>query len=489
MDRKSIPRLTIAALVGTLLVACGGGGGTPQVAGIDGTGITGGETIAIGTVTGFGSVFVNGVRYDTASANFTIDGNPGTQDDLSVGDIVIVRGRLSGSSSTSGTADAIVFDDVVEGPIEAGSIDLLANRFVALGQTVAVTADTSFDDSIQPATLAGLSDGDIVEVSGFRASNGFVQATRIELKPAGQLFEVTGVVSNLDGVAFSFDIEALSVDYSGSLLEDFPAGIVTEGDLVEVKGSVFNPGGALIATRVELKSDDLAGNDGDRVELEGFITRFVDTSDFDVAGAQVTTTAQTIYEGGVAGDLGLDVKVEVEGNLNASGVLVASKVDIRRARAVRAVAVIDAVDAATDSFEILGITVNSDVLTRIEDKSSQDVQPFFVDDLVAGDYVEVRGAELPAGSGEILAALIEREDLDSETELQGFVTADNGSLLTILGVTISTSGSTQYRDENDAPITMNEFFTRVVVGSLVKASGAEVGRMAIAASELEIELD
>lgn len=273
------------------------------------------------------------------------------------------------------------------------------------------------------------------------------------------------------------------------MLEDFPAGTVNAGDLVEVKGSNFSSTGALIATRVELKSDDFSGDDGDRVELEGFITRFAGSSDFDVAGAPVTTTAQIVYESGIAADLGLDIKVEVEGNLNTAGVLVATKVDIRSARAVRALAVVDSVDLGNDSFVILGITVKSDLLTRIEDKSSQDVEPFFVDNLVTGDYVEVRGTEMPAGSGEILAALIEREDLDTETELQGFVTAENGDALTILGVTIATSVSTQYRDEDDVPITMNAFFARVGAGSLVKASGAEVSQTAIAASELEIELE
>ena len=493
MNKISTSQFVLPVLVSSLLVACGGGGGggagPGPVAGIDGTGVNSGVTVAVGTVTGFGSVFVNGVRFDTSSASFTIDGNVGSQDDLSVGDVVVVRGSLSGDSTTNGTATSIVFDDVVEGPIAAGSIDLVANSFVALGQTVKVTADTSFDDSIQPPALTGLSDGDIVEVSGFRSSDGSVQATRIEIKPAGQLFEVTGIVANLDGVGFSFDVTGLRVDYSSALVEDFPSGMVNEGDLVEVKGSSFGAGGEFNATRVEFKGNDFTGDDGDRVELEGFITRFISPADFDVSGAPVTTTAQTNFTGGVASDLGLDVKVEVEGNLNAAGVLVATKVDIRRARAVRVVAVVDSVNTATDSFVVLGITVNSDLLTRIEDKSNQDVQPFAVDNLVTGDYVEVRGSELPAGSGQILAALIEREDLDNRTELQGFVTADNGSELEILGVTISAAGATQFRDENDASITSAQFFNLVGPGSLVKARGAEIGQTALAATELEIEIE
>jgi hypothetical protein len=453
-----------------VLAACGGGGssapgGGEPVAGIDGTGI--GTVVAVGTVTGFGSVFVNGVRFETTSASFVIDGAAGTEDDLDVGDVVVVRGTLDDGSETSGTASEIVFDDLVEGPIEAGSIDLVTGVVVVLGQTVVVSPDTSFDDSIQPSSLEGLADGDIIEVSGFRASDGTIQATRIEPKLAGLEFELTGVVENLDAAGFSFDINGISVDFSGALIEDFVGGQVTVGDLVEVKSSGLGDSGELVATRVEFKGDDVGGDD--------------------VAGLPVTTTAQTVFEGGVAADLGLDLKVEVEGELDASGVLVATEVEIRRTSAVRVVAVVDSVDSANNAFVVLGITVNIDDVTRIEDKSSLEVEPFSVDDLMLGDYVEVRGAELPAGSGEIVASLVEREDLDTRIELRGFVTVESANALEILGVTISTSAATEYRDENEVAISASGFFDRIAVGSLVQVTGIEIANLSISADELEIE--
>jgi hypothetical protein len=480
-----------------LLAACGGGGGGGSTAspatggataGIDGTGVGSGTTVvSVGTVTGFGSVFVNGVRFETSDASFVIDGDAGTQDDLDVGDVVVVRGTLDDGSDTSGTASEIVFDDLVEGPIAAGSIDLVAESFVVLGQTVFVSGDTSFDDSIQTRSLAGLADGDIVEVSGFRGSDSTIRATRIEPKPAGQVFELTGVVTNLDAVGFSFDINALSVDYGSALIQDFPGGQLSDNDLVEVRGSALGAGGELVATSVEYKSDELVADDGDRVEIEGLITRFAGADDFDVAGLPVTTTSQTVFEGGAGSDLGLDLKVEVEGELDSTGVLVATEVEIRLGTDVRAIATVDSVDAAADTFVVLGITVNTDAVTRIEDKSSQELEPFSVDDLVVGDYVEVRGGEFPAGSGEILARLVERDDLDARAELRGFVTVESATTLEVLGVTISTSGMTEYRDEAEAPISATEFFDRVAVGSLVSVSGTEIGERLIDAEELELE--
>ena len=59
-----------------------------------------------------------------------------------------------------------------------------------------------------------------------------------------------------------------------------------------------------------------------------------------------------------SGRIVVGLNVEVEGDIDANDILVATKVDIRRAKAVRATAVIDSVDGANDSIVLLGITVN-----------------------------------------------------------------------------------------------------------------------------------
>ena len=450
------------------------------------TGGIGRTGIAIGPISTFGSVVVNGVRYDTASASFTINDAAGVESDLSVGQIVVVKGEID-SNGTTGTANEVIFDDSVKGPVQ--SIDLVGNTMVVLGQRVVVTADTSFDDGISPASLEGLTVGDIVEVSGLPDANGNIVATRIEDKPAGTPFEVHGNVSSLDTVNFRFNINALVVDYSGATLDNFPGGQISEGDFVEARGTALGAAGELIATSVELENALDDAQNGDRIEIEGFITRFVSPTDFDVSGFPVTTSANTVYEGGDETDLGLNIKVEVEGDLNALGVLVAEEVDIRRAKAVRATATSDSVDAAAGSVVLLGITVTTDELTRFEDKSNANVEPLTINDIAAGDYVEVRGDEFPAASGNIRAAIFEREDPDPDTELQGFVESISDPSLTILGVTIETNGATVFRDENDLVISSTEFFNRLAVGDLVEAQGTESSDTVITAEEVEFELE
>lgn len=479
---KSFPALLALLLV----TACGGGSGggdgpiinPPPSNGIVRTGMV------LGPISSFGSVVVNGIHYDTDDAVITIDGAPGTEADLRVGQVVRIVAELE-DGETTGTASSVDFDDNVEGPI--ASIDLAAGRFVVLGQTVQVSADTSFDDDITPRSLEGLAVGDFVEVSGLVTADGSIDATRIERSAASGELEVRGIVANLDTVNHRFEINGLVVDYSGAQLDDFPAGGIADGQAVEAKGDTTGAGGELIATRVEFEGSAVTGEEDDFAEVEGYISRFASATDFDVAGVTVTTNSSTEFDGGSAADLALNAKVEVEGVFDADGRLVATKVDFRGGNDVRVVGFVDAVDAANDSITVLGIPVDTDTLTRFEDKSSADVRPLTVDDLNAGDYVELRGAESPAGSGRVLAAILERDDADTESEIEGFVTAVAAPTLTILGVTVQTDGSTEFRDVDDSALSEAEFFSRVAAGALVKAKGVETSDTTILAEEVELE--
>lgn len=480
-----VRKFTFTCLLAIMTASCGGGGG----GGVASGGI-GGTGISSGTVTGFGSIFVNGVEFDTTGATITIEDQPGSENQLVVGQVVTVRGTFNADGIT-GTATSVVFRDNVEGPVD--SINLANNTLVVLGQTVRVDASTSFDNDINPQSLAGLNPGDFVEVSGFVKANGGIVATRIELKAPGGELEVKGLVSGLDTLSSLFNINALTVDFSGAVLENFPGAGPSNGDVVEVKcdplvapgGNCFDAGGVLLATRVELLDPALGAAEDDEVEIEGFITRFVDEFDFDVAGQPVTTNAQTVFENGTAADLALNVKVEVEGRVDANGVLVADEVDIRRPNNIKIEARVQGISNST--VTLLGIPVTVDELTRLEDQSAADLKPFGLADIDVGDFLEVRGSEDPPGSGSVLASRLERDDFEPEVLLQGFVESVSQPDFVILGVTIETDATTQFEDQNDNIITSAEFFARVAAGELVKAKGTHTGSNRILAVEVEFE--
>ncbi|MDA1064695.1 MAG: DUF5666 domain-containing protein [Proteobacteria bacterium] len=377
------------------LVACGGGGNS--VAGID----AGGAPVKVGvvakgTIAGFGSIIVNGVRYETTTASIDNDGVVGMQSDLKVGQVVLVKGSLD-AGGTTGSADSVSFGDLVEGPISA--VDTVAGTITVLGQLVFIDADTSFDDSISPPSIDGLAVNDIVEVSGFMRADGSINATRIEGKPAGTEFEVTGEVSNL--TATTFQINSLVVDFSMAQLDDFPSGSPQLGQLVEAKGQNLGGSGQLLATRVEFKGNDLGADAGDRVEIEGFITRFASATDFDVEGIPVTTSGSTVFVNGTAADLGINRKVEVEGTIGTTGVISATKVELELSNFIHIEGMVEA--KGTSSLTIFGIPMGINSQTRLEDKSSADVQSFSLANINVGDYLETRGYEDATG---VVATLV-----------------------------------------------------------------------------------
>jgi hypothetical protein len=502
---NSLPKIATAFLSILILSAagCGGGGGgggaapptttpppAPPTGGITRTGVA----VAVGSIEGIGSVIVNGITYDTESAEVSDDGQPHNLSDDDVGKTVVVTGTID-DDNTNAVGTTVTIDDAVEGPVTSSTQVVLADgneviELVVLGQTVHVTAATLFDDT--PACPADLTQAPAVEVYGTPDASGVIQATFIECRDQtwDGVMEVHGVVSGLVA-GQSFTLNTLTVDYSnvGVLDDDFPGGQISNGDPVEAKGTSYNANtNTLVATSVDYEGNQFAENEGDHIEIEGFITRFASASDFDVSGIPATTIDGTVFEGGDETDLGLNVKVEAEGEFDSTGVLNATKIEIKTSTAIRVLGVLDA-DPSGNTLTILGITINTDATrTRFEDKSDANLDPLFVGDLALGDYLEVRGQEIP--SGQITAMRVEREDSDPRTELRGFVTAASNPTLTVLEVTISTDSGTVYRDsrgEIEEVMQADDFWAAVGSGVLIEARGAETGAQSLSATEVALE--
>jgi hypothetical protein len=474
----------LAALALTVLAGCGGGAGS--VAGIDRLGVTS------GTVNGFGSVIVNGIRYEvTGTTQVRIDDSPGSQDDLEVGQQVTVRWRSDDDGATR-TADQIDYSSVVTGPVATGSIDPVAGTFTVLGQVVRVTATTSFGAGISPADLTGLAAGQTVEVSGLLDAGGFIRATRIETRAPGQL-EVRGVAATV--TAQTFTIGNLVVFYQGANLPDGP---LQNGDLVEAKGTVIDGLGRLVATVVE-REDDFAtiGGSADDIDLEGFITTFTSATDFVVAGVRVTTNAQTEYDDGNVTDLRLNARVEVEGRFNPAGVLVAEEIDFKSfdddddgdddALDGRVAANVTAVNVAAGTVVAAGVTIRVTAATRLEDKRSG-VRPFGLANLAVGDYIEARGT--PGTGAELTASIFERQGASGTGRLRGPAGSIANPSFTVLGVPVLTSGATVFRDDDDTVIDAATFFGALANGSEVAVRFTQgVAPFAVLEAELEDDDD
>lgn len=480
MINKAAGNVMIALATLALIAACGGSdSGSTRVddtGGIDAGG-TPSRLTSVGAITGFGSVIVNGVHYDTSQAEITTDDQPATEIDLKVGQVV----RISGTTSASATSiETIEFDDNVEGPVQ--SIDRTAGSLVVLGQNVLTDGGTVFDDSITTASLDGINVGDIVEVSGFRNSSDDIVATHIELKPAGGEMEITGLITSLDTTALTFMVSQLLVNYNAATLTDFPGGVLSNGDLVEAKGTQLGVNDELLATSVEFKND--APGADTEFEIEGFITRFVSATDFDVSNQPVTTNGQTIFEGGTAVDLALNIKIEAEGVVDAQGVLVAEKIEFKRQTDIRMQALVDSVDAAAGRLVMLGISVEFSATTSLEDKVN-DLRPFSINDINPGDWLEVRGGESSDTDNLLVAVRVERDDPDTEARIRGIAENVADPSFEVLGLAIDTAAGTRFEDELNTLIPPGDFFA-AAAGRLVEAQGNLNGAR-FAATEASLE--
>jgi len=308
----------IAALLITIafiITSCGGGGGGGGGGSTAGGGVSG-TGRSTGVITGFGSIFVNGIEFKTTSSAMNVNGDENaTESDLKIGMKVNVE-------AVDNVASLVEYEPEVIGQVSNKGV----NSFDVLGQTVKVNTQTKycFDDEQINCTFsfAELSNDDFVEVSGYFDSTGNIIATLVkkEDQDPGQ-YQVKGFVSGLDTINKTFSLNNLAVDYSGI---SNPPGIA-EDVLVEVKGTLNAPN-ELTATAAVVENTQAAP--GTVISLEGIVTQFTSQSDFEVNGQPVLTNSQTQFEEGEPAQIALNVRIEVDGTVNNDGVLVAKVVEI-----------------------------------------------------------------------------------------------------------------------------------------------------------------
>jgi len=377
--------LLVASLFG--LNGCNNG---PSIAGIEGSGISNsGSGLAsnitsAGAVTELGSIFVNGVEYELAGAVITVDGNPATAADIDVGSIVIVEGSLDDGGAT-GTANRVTAGIALAGPI--ASIDPALNRFVVLGQTVALDPFTTIEDAVDDVPLRGLAVGDDVEVTGFADSTGLWTARRIAPRLSGTPLRITGRAANVDPNGAKFSIGNQVVDYASAALVGF-GGEQLEDSPIRVTADAVDSSDVMLATEVAYRDPSLPGAVGDRAALQGWVTRFASNSDFDIDGHPVVTTETTFFGGaeGSFGEVRLDAFVNVEGRLIGGGVVEAT--EVRQNTLVSLDSVIWSIDndfISGDLTEFLGYRCHLEPTTVVV----IDGLPKTVADLVPGDVATI----------------------------------------------------------------------------------------------------
>jgi hypothetical protein len=472
----------------SLVTACSGsgGGGSNQTAGTGGGGggIGGTGATARGSIDGFGSIFVNGIEFETDSATITIDGQPANQTLLGLGMVVTVEGEINPDGIT-GTATRVTFDDDIQGPVVGLTLSTDGNQlsFTVMGITViadktaTVFANTSFTT---------LTNNDLVEISGLFTGLGDVIASRIERKGNFTVgvseIEVKGIISSASGN--SFTLGSFTVDASAADLSDLDGGVLTNGLEVDVKGTLT--GSTITASRVGSEDDLIANtnNTATEVSVEGVVANFNSLADFEIAGVPVDASGATFEPTSLAASLGDNITIDVEGII-VNGVLIATEIKAEEGN-IEAESTVTAVDSVnrtiTVSYVNGTVTFSITNQTRLDDDTGVE-EILTLDEINVGDFLEIRAYQ--GNSSELLATEIKRDDTDDQ-HLQGPVdTTDPNVSVTILGVRFDTDGTTDFEDENENSITATQFYSTVAVGDLIKIRDRETADGT--ADEVELE--
>ena len=451
-------RLTPAALGLSILLASGCGGGSSSDTTSSGDEAVGASVVSRGIITGFGSVYVNGVRYHTNGTRFTIDDHKGDESDLKVGMIVTVTGSSLGRGE--GNADSIVYDNELKGPVSVitpDAVDVSRKTLTILGQAVLVTADTTIDDD-HGLTFGSIALNDVLEVSGYVTATGFT-ATHIELQDNADEIEIKGHIENL--TPNSFTIGGFPVSYDGTTkLDDIKA--LAEDMFVEAKGQLDGAGTTLIASKIEGEDEGL--DDVDEAEIKGVITDYNPADDtfmlqgqkVDASRAELKPTSLVLADG---------VTVEVEGYVS-NGVLIADEVE-QKGRKIKIQATLSAVDTppgtVSFNFNATDVTIRVNVGTEIEDDSTG--HDLLLADLSVGNFVEMEG--FAESSGVINAVQIKRVDPDEIRIVASLENFDGIAMsVDLLGIEFDLTAAS-FEDGNDNSLSASEFFDALVAGDFI----------------------
>ena len=443
-----------------------------------------GSASASGTVTGFGSIIVNGKRFATEGTSVSTDGQPSSQCTVSPanrcglqeGMTVKVSGSFNGSTNR---ATSIIQEDTLEGPIT--SVDAANSQFAVLGQTVLVDDTTKFDSGV---SLNNLAAGNIVEVNGFVKSDGIVVASFIERKaPAPACTagcEIKGVVKNHDHATLRFEIGGLTIIYdNATLINDMPVptGSNWNDIFVEVKGIGFDAATTtLTATKVEPENEGM-GNVVDEFEVEGFVTQagtpIGNILDFTIGTTPVRTTVNTEFRGGTVDEIVVGAKISAEGRFDGS-TLIAKHVKFHASVRLEGDATVSGNTLTLAGLP--GVTITANSQTELKDAAS-------LNDL-NGNHVRVRGRV--TGTNTVIATRIELRSPDSDVDLQGLVQSISGTVIEILGVPVDLSAINHFERVSGTSMSRTAFLAEVKVNSLVKVKGTWNGT-AVNWDEAELE--
>jgi hypothetical protein len=288
-----VAALFFSAFTLSLIASCGGGDGV----GSGGTGIIGSSNgLQTGTVSGFGSVIIEGNRYDDSIAVVTTDIEPGNTLASTLPSVRLGM-QVKSSFDSLDRITALSILPTIIGKVAAINLSSAGDTLIVAGQTVRVQSSTAALSA--PTVYEGITSakdvavGDKLEVHGYFDTDGSVIATRVELlDDRNTLTRVSGTVANLStsGTAQSFNVAALAVRLSSTSKILPTNSVLKNGDRVAIWANVDSQS-AVSVTTVQVVDASVV-----RIETSSTIVAVSSTQPWRIAGpiVSVDTSAKTL---------------------------------------------------------------------------------------------------------------------------------------------------------------------------------------------------
>jgi len=463
---ESIAAMVIASLV---LVGCGSDDEEPVK-----------HVTSSGVISGFGSVYVNGVRYITKDSDITRNGRKSDEATLKVGMKVVIEAQKLSTDEPNALEVTYIADAI--GAIDV--IDLAANSLTILGQTYLLNEATNLDNIL----FSELTVGTFVELSAFENEYGNFVVRYLEMKELQTEQQLTGTISNINKVNKTFTIGQLFVDYADANI----TGLLNSGSIVQIKSKFPPINNEFVADEVTVQGlvlfidgtlevagvvEDIDKEGGTAIiKLGGRKYALTDSSEFTQGsnevlniGSQVSLVATVIEQESGAPIYPINnIRIELANEVSLEGIVEST---------------------SYDSFTIFGQEFTVDDYTQYKDDSAQDLRYFNFSDIAIGDRLNIGAYEF---NGKLISRKIEREEtgaseLDSY-DINGLVDdIDTENVrLSVKGITVLTNGDTQYENAQGQSLNQDDFFLSVVKGDEVEVEVTSTVKGWLA---LDIEID
>lgn len=389
--RQAILPMTAIVSATLVIAACGGGGAGTSGSVASSAASTSSTTsatetpTAIGAITGFGSIVVDGVTYDDSSAAIEVESSPGRKSlaEAKLGHRVLLSLR------TDGKLGRVELLPEVQGAVTA--VDATAGKLVINGQTIVVNADaavgpvTAFGNGY--TSLADVLVGDNVEVHGTQSTDSsgaaVITATRIEKRVAAEsMLRASGYIQNLAASGSSFTLGGLTVSYAG--VTPSPTGsTLANGTYVSVMATTPISGSTMTASAIRVLNPKSVIS-AEVVRVAGVVAGYdAKTSSFTINGLQVKASTASLQPTGAS--LASGKYARVTGSIDSAGALVATEIQLRDSTKppVELKGSITSFTSLAD-FRVRGVQVDASAVTTLTNCPTTG--------LAVGQFVQVSGS-------------------------------------------------------------------------------------------------